>query len=166
MNMPDIYRSMGGVIKQLTPGDLLVSNEETRKYGLVITNAEAEEIIEARNRSISSHGRVELGIEVVKKIIVVFSTSAYINRDEYAETISELVDIFYYMKNETEDTIGDDELIDMMQVYYNGSCQGSLDLLKNRELALFAAKFRRMMQEAEYSLQRSKDDDSSGYREI
>lgn len=158
MNMLDIYRSMGGVVKQLNLGDVLASNEQSRKYGLVFTVVEAEELIEARNRSISSHGRVEMGIDAVKKIIAAFCTSAYINRDEYAETVSELLDIFYYMKNETEDRIGDDELIDMMQEYYNGSCEGSLDLLKNREMALFASSFRRMMQEAEYSLQRGKDD--------
>jgi len=163
MNMVDIYRSMGGVVKQLNLGDVLASNEVSQKYGLVFTAVEAEELIEARNRSISSHGRVELGIDVVKKMIAVFCTSAYINRDDYAATISELIDIFYYMKNETEDRIGDDELIDMMYENYNGSCKGSLDLLRNRELALYADSFRRMMQETEYSLQRSKYDEGYEY---
>lgn len=152
MNKLDLYRSMGGVVRQLNLSDVLAFNEKSRKYGLVFTAAEAEELIEARNRSIHNHGRVELGIEPVKKIIAVFCSSPYINRNDYAETISELVDIFYAMKNETEDQIGDDELIEMMHQHYNGSCQGSLDLLRNRELAIFARHFRRMMQEQEYAL--------------
>lgn len=163
MHTLDIYRSMGGVIKQLNLGDVLAYNEESRKYGLVFTVDEAEELIEARNLSINNHGRVELGIDVIKKMITIFCRSPYINRDDYAATINELLDIFYSMKNETEDRIGDDELIDMMQEYYNGSCKGSLDLLRNREMALFAGKFRRIMQETEYSLQRSKENEGNQY---
>jgi len=145
MNKLDLYRSMGAVVKQLNLGDVLALNEESQKYGLCFTAAEAEDLIESRNRSINNNGRVELGIEALKKIIAVFCRSPYINRADYAETISELVDIFYSMKNETEDKIGDDQLIEMMYKLYNGSCQGSLDLLRNRELAILAKLSKRMM---------------------
>jgi len=56
------------------------------------------------------------------------------------------------MKNETEDSIGDDELISLMQESFNHSCEGSIELLKNRELALFARNMRRDRQKAEYRL--------------
>jgi len=160
----DLYRSMGNVIKQLNLGDVLACNEESKKYGLTLSVADAQAVIEARNQSISHNGRVELGIEAVKKMIAVFCQSPYINQDDYAETINELVDIFYSMKNETEDRIGDDELISIMYKCYNGSCKGSLDLLRNREMAIFAKYFRRMMQEQEYMLlQRSKKNEFQQY---
>jgi hypothetical protein len=43
------------------------------------------------------------------------------------------------MKNETADRVGDLELIGLMKIYFNNSCRGSTDLLKNRELALIAS---------------------------
>lgn len=159
MNELDIYRSMGGLIKQLNLGDVLATNAESKKYGLVFSAAQAEELVKFRSEAIRNHGRVELGIEVVSKIITAFCRSKYINQDEYAATIGELIDIFYQMKNETEDKIGDDELIEAMQEYYNGSCKGSLDLLRYREMDLYVINFRRLQQEREYALLGSKADD-------
>jgi hypothetical protein len=46
------------------------------------------------------------------------------------------------MKNETEDRIGDDELVKMMKEYFETSCEGSLELLRGR-LTEFAEDFRR-----------------------
>jgi hypothetical protein len=165
-NKLDIYRSLGGVVKQLHLGEVLATNQESQKYGLVFSAAEAEELIQVRNLAIRTHGRVELGVEVVQKIIIAFSRSAFINQDEYAATIGELLDMFYQMKNETDDEMGDEELIALMLEYYNGSCEGSLDLLRDRELALFAGTFRSIRLEKEAALQGSKSDDSKEYREI
>ncbi len=155
MNLIDIYASIGGDLEQLTMVEVLRINEESQKYGLVLTAAEANVLIESRNRAIRNHGRVELGIEVVKKIIAAFCSSPFINLDEYAWTLNELVEIFYYMKNETEDSMGDDELISIMQKFFNTSCQGSVELLRDRELAMLANNFRRANQEAAYSLERN-----------
>ncbi|OPX89385.1 DUF6323 family protein [Pelotomaculum sp. PtaB.Bin117] len=143
MNWLDLYHSTGKTLKQLNINEILETNKESIKYGLILTAAEAQELIEARNRAVRNHGRVELGIEAVKKIIAAFCTSPYINTDDYALTLYELVEIFYYMKSETEDKIGDDELISLMEEFFNHSSRGSVELLKNRELALFADNFKR-----------------------
>lgn len=142
MNWLDLYHKTGRTFKQLEIKEILETNKESIKYGLVLTPAEAQELIEVRNRAIRNHGRVELGIEVVKKIIAAFCTSSYINTDDYALTLYELVEIFYYMKSETEDKIGDDELISLMKEFFNNSSRGAVELLKNRELALFADNFK------------------------
>ncbi|MCG9967303.1 DUF6323 family protein [Pelotomaculum terephthalicicum JT] len=143
MNWLDLYHSTGQALKQLNINEILETNKESIKYGLILTAAEAQELIEARNRAVRSHGRVELGIEAVKKIIATFCTLPYINTDDYALTLYELVEIFYYMKSETEDRIGDDELISLMRDFFNHSSRGSIELLKNRELALFADNLKR-----------------------
>ncbi|MDD3270214.1 MAG: DUF6323 family protein [Syntrophomonadaceae bacterium] len=148
-NLLDIYSFMGTEIQQYSMGEVLACNLESQKYGLVLSTAQAQELIETRNRAITGHGRVELSIEVLKKIITVFCTSSNISSADYAETLNELVDIFYYMKNETEDNMGDDELIDLMKEFFDTSCRGSVELLKNRELALFAQKYRCDMQKNE-----------------
>lgn len=161
--LPNVYHSMQSIIKPLGLHDVLACNEISQKNGLVLSAEQAEALIRARDQSIRNHGRVELGIEVVKKIITAFCASSYINRDDYAITIIELIEIFYEMKNETEDRMGDDELIDLMQSYFNNSCRGSLELLRNRELALFARQFRRELQEIDYALQRSNGDEIYKY---
>ncbi|MDD3365608.1 MAG: DUF6323 family protein [Syntrophomonas sp.] len=163
MNLIDIYHSTGVLLKPLTIPEILRMNEESQKYGLELTAAEAHELIESRNRAIRNHGRVELGIEVINKIIAAFCSSDYIHLEEYAWIINELVEIFYYMKNETEDRMGDDELISIMQEFFNTSCRGSLELLRDRELSLLAINFRRANQEADYSLERNHGNEKYSY---
>jgi hypothetical protein len=60
----------------------------------------------------------------------------------YTRTIHELLEIFYYYKNETLDIVSDDDLIKYMKTAFDGICQGSLDLLKGRELARLARNLR------------------------
>ena len=55
-----------------------------------------------------------------------------------------------YMKNETEDSIGDEALIDKMKDYFNNSCQGSLELLQGREIESYAKDIRRKNQIRDY----------------
>ncbi len=142
MNFLDIYRSAGLTFSQPTVNEILATNEDSKKYGLLLSPVEAYELIEARNQSIRNLGRVETGIGVVQKIIQSFCSSPYINADDYVWTLIELVETFYYVKNETDDMIGDDELIGIMEEYFNSTCQGSVDLLRYRELTKFAAEFR------------------------
>lgn len=142
MNPLDLRVSMGSLQSQLTLTELLKTNETTQKYGLVLTAQQAHEILLARNRALASHGRLELGNETVKKIIAAFCTSAYIYQDEYADIISELVEVFYYMKNETEDYISDDELIEIMHDSFETTCQGSVELLRHREMDRLARQIR------------------------
>ena len=44
--------------------------------------------------------------------------------------INEMHEIFYHIKNETEDKIIDDSLIKLMREYFEGPCGGSSELLK------------------------------------
>jgi len=150
LSLLDNYKSKLGTVQQLIVGEVLKTNDESQKYGLMLSPQEAHELVMTRDRAIQNHGRFELGIEVVNKIINAFCSSPYINPEDYLFTLNELVEIFYYMKNETEDSIGDDELIGLMQEFFNHSCEGSIELLKNRELGLFARNMRRDRQAAEY----------------
>ena len=68
-------------------------------------------------------------MEKIKKLIEAFCDSPYINQENYAETLYELIEIFYEYKNETMDLITDGELIEFMKISFDGICQGDLEYL-------------------------------------
>lgn len=47
----------------------------------------------------------------------------------YAATLGDLQDAFYYFKNESEDRFSDDELIEFMQKVFNCQAHGSTEVL-------------------------------------
>lgn len=141
MFLPSIFNSMEQALNDSQVNEILKIGEENGECKLVLTKEDAVEIIKARNRTLQSNGRIELGIEVMKKLIQNFSVSSFVHQEDYVSIINELQEIFYYMKNETEDKLGDDELIDIMEKLYNNSCGGSIELLKET-IELFAINFR------------------------
>lgn len=105
-------------------------NEYTAKYGLVLSNEQINNIIEKRKESLKENGRVEFRGGIIEKIIKEFCDSPYINQENYAQTIYDLIDIFYEYKNETLDLITDDDLITFMKKSFDGICQGDLEYLE------------------------------------
>ena len=67
--------------------------------------------------------------KAIDKLIKEFCDSPYINQENYAETLYELVEIFYEYKNETLDLITDDELIKFMKKSFDEIAQGDLEYL-------------------------------------
>jgi hypothetical protein len=126
------------VAKMLAVNEVLECNARTACYNLCITEQQAVELVELRSQNLRDNGRVELGGGVIDKLIDAFCASAYLMQDNYAETIHELMEIFYYYKNETLDLLSDDDLIDYMKQSYEGICQSSTELLKGRELDTLA----------------------------
>lgn len=119
---------------QVAVEQILETNEKAIEYGLSLTKADALELIETRDEVLQQIGRIEIGSATISKLINAFYDSSFINQQEYSETLSELLEIFYYMKNESLELISDDDLIDLMKDYFENRCMGSLELLKNREL--------------------------------
>lgn len=117
-------------------------NDLTAKFELTLTHHDAVELVETRSTALKSNGRIEFGSGIIDKIIKEFCDSPYINMDNYAETLHRLTEIFYSYKNETLDMISDDDLIKFMKNRFDGTCQGSLELLSGRELAKMADNIR------------------------
>lgn len=153
MFLPRLLSSMDSPMRKKFMIELLETNQKTKQYGLALTPTEINSMMAVRNQALHNYGRVELGIEVTKQLIDVFCTSAYINNDNYASTLNELHEIFYYLKNETEDKIGDFKLIEIMKDYFDNVCGGSLELLKSK-LERFAENFRSDAQLRESLLER------------
>ena len=109
-------------------------NEITGKFGLVLSEQQIQTLIEKRFEVLKETGRIEFGEGILKKLIIAFCDSPYINQEEYEDTLLELQETFYYFKNESLDQISDDELIELMKEHFDTDCQGSLDYLRGTTL--------------------------------
>ncbi|MFC4597815.1 DUF6323 family protein [Cohnella hongkongensis] len=156
MYLSRIFNSLNVPMQEQDMTELLELNEKTKENGLVLTLKDVQSMMAARSQILYSYGRVELSIEVTKGLVEVFSTSSFIQQENYADTLNELHEIFYYLKNETEDRISDMKLLHRMKEVFEEDCEGSLDLLKSR-LEEYAEDFRRQLLKKE-SLPEGEDD--------
>ena len=118
------------VINQLEK--VVKCNEVTEKFGLKLSNSQAIELLEHRQEILAREQRVEFNEGILNQLIFVFCDSPFIIQENYVETIEGLQEIFYNFKNQYEDRVSDDELLDFMKDYFDGECQGSLDYLEEK----------------------------------
>ena len=138
----EIMSISSSLIQKQAAAEIEECNGFTAKFGLTLSRSDAVELVETRTLALKSSGRIEFGGGVIHKIIREFCDSPYISMHNYAETIHELVEMFYYYKNETLDLMSDDDLIKFMKDSFDGKCKGSLELLSGRELANMARNLR------------------------
>ena len=125
---------------------VLDTNQYTERFGLVLSEKEAELLVQERFENLKEQQRVEFGKGVLDKLIYAFCDSAYIYQDNYVDTIARLQEIFYLYKNESMDELTDDELITYMKETFENECQGSLDYLEDTCLEMFARDIREKTQ--------------------
>lgn len=104
-------------------------NEMTARFGLTLSGGEISELAERRACALRDTGRVEFGEGILKKLVHTFCDSPYLSQDNYAETLADLQDAFYWFKNESGDRIPDDELIGLMKAVFDGRAQGAVEYL-------------------------------------
>lgn len=122
------------IISKQSYVEIQMCNKDTLEYGVKLSDEDIKTIIKTRSEALSSNGRVEFGGGIIKKIITAFCDSPHISQYNYAETINDLIETFYYYKNETLEKISDDELINLMKEYFNNECEGSIELLRDKYL--------------------------------
>lgn len=123
---------------QQAVGEILVLNEKTAEYGLTLTEKQAVALAVSRQENLRSAGRIEFGGGIICRLAEAFCDSPYVNRQNWEETLHDLLELFYSFKNETWDAVSDRDLIAFMRQAFNGSCGGSLELLADRELPVFS----------------------------
>ncbi len=128
MNLPDIFNR-----KKAYLSNIMETNLKSQKYGLILKEKDALEILKERESVLLDQGRVELDVEVTVRIIEFLHSSPYVNKYNYSDAVIGLQEIFYYLKTETDDKISDNKLLKTILKLYNKPCNGSLDLLKGRE---------------------------------
>ncbi|WBW97286.1 DUF6323 family protein [Oceanirhabdus sp. W0125-5] len=142
MLLPSILNPNNKELKEIQINELLETNKESEEFNLILTKEDTKEIIKVRGWALQSYGRIEIDMGVAKKLIEKFSSSPFITQEEYVLTLNNLQEIFYYMKNETEDRIGDDMVIDIIYDFYNNECGGDIEFLWEK-IQVFSEKFRR-----------------------
>lgn len=109
--------------------ELLACNARTALCGLTLTETDVEQLAQAHVDALRSTGRVEFGGGALQKLVYAFCDSPYLTQENYAQTLSELQEIFYCFKNESGERLSDDELIGAMKEVFDGRAQGSLEYL-------------------------------------
>lgn len=109
-----------------TKTQILSCNEFTEPYSLWLTQQEAEQIAAARLESLRNTGRVEFGEGIISKLILAFRDSPYLHQSEYTQTLCSLQEIFYQLKNDTNERFSDDELLERMRRCFDTFC-GSVE---------------------------------------
>lgn len=125
MEMNELLRLQLDAAKE----EIRCCNELNGLYGLTLTEEDITQLVSARAQALRSTGRVEFGGGILPKLIRAFCRSPYVDRYNYAATLEELQDAFYYFKNESEDKFSDDDLIEFMLKVFNGRAEGSTELL-------------------------------------
>ena len=121
---------------------MLQTNAYTEKYGLVLSGEDTKLLLAERQKTLQTQRRVEFGPGILPEIMQEFCDSAYINQNNYVETLVRLQDIFFLYKNEMQDEITDEELLHFMKEQFETTCFGDLDYLEGTCLSNFAQAIR------------------------
>ncbi len=113
--------------------EILDLNAVSAEYGLLLSEEDARELSDTRNRSLTENDRVEIGVGAVGKLIRRFCKSHYVTQENYTNLLNEVTDLFYYIKTETEDQISDDDLVEELFRRFELRCNGSIDTLVSVE---------------------------------
>ena len=106
----------------------------SEKYGLSLSEHEITELVECRQEALLASGRIEFAGGIIPKLIYAFCDSPYMEQSNYANTLAELQEAFYYYKTDAMERFSDDELIEFMVKVFNGRAQGSTEYLMGTSL--------------------------------
>ncbi len=130
------------VAEQTQAEIVLATNQYTEKYGLALSEEDAQIMLAERKNTLKEQKRVEFGEGILPRLIYEFCDSYYINQDNYVETLVRIQEIFYLYKNEMLDELTDDELLHFMKEQFESVCYGDLDYLEGTCLEVFAQAVR------------------------
>lgn len=106
-------------------------NGMTQRYGLTLTLPQMLALMAERQNALVESGRMEMGEGILPALIYAFCDSPYLIREEYAQQLMALQNLFYLFKNDTDGILADDELLLAMKRLYNDKGHGSLEYLEN-----------------------------------
>lgn len=126
-----ILSSLNNSMINIQKNEILNLNERSQEYGLILTPDDVENIVKSRNHTLNSYGRIDLNMDVTKEIMEILYKSQFTDKDDYVEMINDLVEIFYFLKNETFDEISDKEIIEIIGEFYEET-RGRIDNIQDK----------------------------------
>lgn len=113
---------------------LLCTNDDAVRYGLSLTPDEAHELTVYNASELKSYGRIEIGQGILPKIIRAVCHSQSLWPENYADTLTELVDAFYIIKEDTLDRISDDCIIEHLADALDRGLTNAEDILMDQQI--------------------------------
>ena len=120
---------------QTLRAELADCNRLTEAQDLCLTQDDMRALMHRREQALRDTGRVEFSGGIFRKLACAFCDSPYITPANYADTLSELLALFYAFKSDIEDEMTDDELIEAMRNIYDNRAQGDLTYLADITLS-------------------------------
>lgn len=133
---------MLAVVKENQMKALKETNVYTERFGLALTEEDAAILVSERMDALKRQGRVEFGEGILPQLILAFCDSAYLNQENYRDSLARLLDIFYEFKTEALEQLTDEELINFMREQFDDICAGDFDYLEGTCLKNFAEAIR------------------------
>ena len=118
------------------------TNQYTQQFGLSLSEEDTQVLLKERNAALAAQRRVEFGQGILPQIIFAFCDSSFISQGDYVETLIRLQEIFYLYKNEMQDELTDEELLNFMKEQFETVCLGDLEYLEGTCLDIFAQAVR------------------------
>ena len=94
---------------------ILENMQNNHKTGLLLTREEVLQLCEKRNAVLVLCERLELNGGIMDQLIDAFMDCPYITRDEFADVMEEVIEVFYIMKNVCLDLIDDQTMMHYMR---------------------------------------------------
>lgn len=110
-------------------------NALSAPHGMTLTPQDMRMLSLRREEALSRAGRLEFDASIYRRLVYAFCDSPFLSPRLYADMLGELLELFYQLKNETGESVPDDELIQAMQESFNGRAQGDMTYLGDIVLA-------------------------------
>lgn len=122
--------------------DLVAVAKALEKHGVCISESDLLALENIRTKSLSAHGRVEFGKSALPTLAKVFASSPYIDSENCATVLAELLDAFYYFRGECDGLISDKELMTFMRREFDRSAAGDISYLTGTAMERLCSKLK------------------------
>lgn len=111
-------------------------NSRTVEYGLVLTVKQINTLSRTVQDALRESGRIEIGSGILPVLAEEFCTSVFVNQDNYASLLGDLIHIFFSVKTAVCDAVPDRDLLRLLKDYYENKALGSIELLRDKDIDL------------------------------
>lgn len=111
-------------------------NSRTNEYGVVLTVKQVNRLADAVRGALRESDRVEIGAGILPVLADEFSRSIFVDQENYASLLEELVYIFFQVKTAVCDRISDKDLVRLLRDYYENKAMGSVEIMRERDIDL------------------------------
>lgn len=134
--------SANALVERKIIDNLLEINSTTQKHGLVVTEIIAKEIAAARQQALKENDRIDFSSDTITRLVKAFSESYYITQETFSETIGEIIELFYFLQNEINNILSDDDLISEMLITFNETCFGVIEVMQSKGVEKIIRKYK------------------------